>query len=61
MGTMMSVVISGIITFINTGMDASYPMRRAQAWFVACCIAVPMAVIFSPIARRWAEALSAAK
>ena len=36
MSGMMSLLMSGVITFINTGMDSEFIYRWMPAFFVAC-------------------------
>lgn len=57
MGTMMSVIMSGFITYVNTGLGGDFILRWLRAWAVAWVIAVPLAVVVGPVARKWAEAL----
>lgn len=57
MGTMMSVIMSGFITLVNTGWDGDFMLRWLRSWAVAWVIAVPLAVMVGPIARKMAERL----
>ena len=59
MGTLMSSVMSGFITLVNTGPGPGFLARCATAWFLAWLIAVPLAALVGPVARRWAETLAA--
>jgi hypothetical protein len=59
MGTFMSFFMSGFITAVNTGLDAGFMQRWLLVAFpLAWLIAVPLAVIFGPMARQMAERLS---
>lgn len=58
MGTFMSLVMSGFVTWINTGMDAGFPARWLRAFGLAWLIAVPLATVLGPLARKWAERLA---
>lgn len=58
---MMGVIMSGVITFINTGLDGGFPAR----WLKAFAIGFPIAFIsmqaISPLARRLAATLVSRK
>ena len=48
----MSIIISLVITYINTGMDSVFLIRLSKAWLVAFPIAIIAAVIVSPLAKK---------
>jgi hypothetical protein len=59
MGTFMSFFMSGFITAVNTGIDAGLPFRwLAVAFPLAWVVAVPLAVLFGPVARQLAERMA---
>ena len=50
MGFGMSLLMTLIITYINTGMDSGYLDRFLKAWAVGLPIAISTALIVGPIA-----------
>ena len=50
MGFGMSLLMTLIITYINTGMDSGYIDRFLKAWAVGLPIAISTALIVGPIA-----------
>ncbi len=61
MGTFMSFFMSGFITAVNTGLQAGFAERWLLVAFpLAWVMAVPLAVVFGPMARQLAERLSRA-
>ena len=48
MGFGMSLLMTLIITYINTGMDNEYPQRFFRAWVVSLPIAIVTALIVGP-------------
>lgn len=52
MSGMMSLLMSGVITFINTGIDAGFPGRWAPAFLVAWGVAFPLVTFIAPLASR---------
>ena len=48
----MSIIMSLVITYINTGMDGEFLMRWSKAWLVAFPIAIIAAIIVSPLAKK---------
>jgi hypothetical protein len=58
MGTLMSFLMSGFITAVNTGIGAGFIGRWAIAFPIAWLAAVPLAILFTPWARALAERLA---
>ncbi|BES69308.1 hypothetical protein RE428_03260 [Marinobacter nanhaiticus D15-8W] len=53
----MSILMSGIITFINTGLTAGFGGRWLQAFIVAWAVAFPLVSVIAPVARRMTDKL----
>ena len=53
MGFGMSLLMTLIITYINTGMDSGYLDRFLKAWAVGLPIAISTALIVGPIAKKF--------
>ena len=58
MGFGMSLLMTLIITFINTGYDNEYFMRFLKAWSVGLPIAIIVSLLVGPIAKRFVDILS---
>ena len=56
MSGIMSLLMSGVITIINTGLAGSFLHRWLAAWVVAWAVAFPLVVFVAPLARRMTEA-----
>ncbi|WP_260523775.1 DUF2798 domain-containing protein [Marinobacter arenosus] len=52
MSGIMSFLMSGVITLINTGIDAGFPNRWAAAGLVAWGVAFPLVTFIAPLAGR---------
>jgi len=50
MSGMMSLLMSGVITFINTGIDNEFVYRWLLAFLVALAVAFPLVTFIAPIA-----------
>jgi len=48
----MSIIMSLVITYINTGMDSEFLIRWSKAWLVAFPIAIIAAINVSPVAKK---------
>ena len=48
----MRIIMSLVITYINTGMDSEFLIRWNKAWLVAFPIAIIAAIIVSPVAKK---------
>jgi hypothetical protein len=48
----MSIVMSGIITAVNTGLEGNFFYRWFMAWIVALPLAFIAGNIFAPISRK---------
>ena len=58
MGFGMSLFMTLIITYINTGMDGHYPRRFCKAWSVGLPIAIATSLLVGPIAKRFVERIT---
>ena len=56
MSCIMSLMISGIITLINTGMSDGFLSRWIGARLVAWAIAFPLVIFIAPLAGKMADA-----
>lgn len=56
MSGMMSLLMSGVITVINTGLAGAFLHRWLAAWVVAWVVAFPLVVFIAPMARRMTDA-----
>ena len=54
----MSIIMSLLITYINTGMDSEFLIRWSRAWFVAFPIAIIAAFIVTPFAKRISDKIT---
>ena len=52
MGLGMSIIMTLVITFINTGMDSEYLNRWFKAWLAGFPIAVLASGLMAPIAKK---------
>ena len=51
----MSLLMTLIITYINTGFDINYPKRFLKAWTVGLPIAIATSLIVGPIVKRFVD------
>ena len=58
MGFGMSLLMTLIITFINTGYDNEYFMRFLKAWSVGLPIAIFVSLLVGPISKRFVDNIS---
>tara|TARA_B100000579_G_scaffold98067_1_gene77769 strand:- start:857 stop:1036 length:180 start_codon:yes stop_codon:yes gene_type:complete len=58
MGFGMSLLMTLIITYINTGMDSGYLDRFLKAWVVGLPIAISTALIVGPIAKKFVDKIT---
>ena len=58
MGFGMSLLMSLIITFVNTGMDSDYINRFLKAWVVGLPIAIAAALLIGPIAKKFVDKIT---
>ncbi len=56
MSGIMSFLMFGVITLINTGIDRGFTMRWLAAWLVAWGVAFPLVTFIAPLAGRMTEA-----
>ena len=58
MGFGMSLLMTLIITFINTGMDEQFINRFLKAWSISFPIAISAILIVAPIARKFVDKIT---
>ena len=58
MGFGMSLFMTLIITFINTGMDSDFPRRFFKAWSVGLPIAIATSLLVGPIAKKFVDRIT---
>ena len=58
MGFGMSLFMTLIITYINTGMDSDYPKRFFKAWSVSLPIAIATSLLVGPIAKKFVDRIT---
>ena len=58
MGFLMSLLMTLIITFVNTGMDAEYTQRFLKAWTVSLPIAIGTALLVGPFAKKFVDKIT---
>ncbi|MEE4249734.1 MAG: DUF2798 domain-containing protein, partial [Alcanivoracaceae bacterium] len=52
MSCFMSLLMSGVITLINTGLDWQLPLRWLKAWIIAWAVAFPLISFIAPLSHR---------
>ena len=58
MGFGMSLLMTLIITFINTGMDSRYIFRFLKAWSVSLPIAIITALLVGPPIKKFVDKIT---
>ena len=58
MGFGMSLLMTLIITFINTGMDVQFINRFIKAWSISFPVAIIAILIVAPIARKFVDKIT---
>ena len=58
MGFGMSLMMTMIITYINTGMDSEYINRFLKAWVVSRPIAIVAALVVGPITKNFVDKIT---
>ena len=58
MGFGMSLMMTLIITYINTGMDSEYLNRFLKAWVVSLPIAIVAALFVGPITKNFVDKIT---
>ena len=58
MGFSMSLIMTLIITYINTGMDNEYLNRFMKAWIVGLPIAITAAFLVGPLAKKFVDKIT---
>ena len=54
----MSLLMTLIITFVNTGMDNGYTNRFLKAWIFSLPIAIGTALFVGPFAKRFVDKIT---
>ena len=58
MGFGMSLLMTLIITYINTGMDEKFVNRFLKAWAISFPIAITAILIVAPITRKFVDKIT---
>jgi len=58
MGFGMSLLMTLIITYVNTGMDKGYLIRFLKAWAVGLPIAITTALLVGPITKKFVDKIT---
>ena len=58
MGFGMSLLMTLIITYINTGIDEEFITRFAKAWSVSFPVALTAIFIVAPLARKFVDKIT---
>jgi hypothetical protein len=58
MGFCMSLFMTLIITYVNTGMDYGYINRFLKAWIVGLPIAITTALLVGPVAKKFVDKIT---
>jgi len=58
MGFLMSLFMTLIITYINTGMDSDYTSRFLKAWIISLPIAIATSLFLGPITKRFVDKIT---
>ena len=58
MGFGMSLMMTLIITYINTGMDSQYINRFFKAWVVSLPIAIIAALVVGPMTKNFVDKIT---
>ena len=58
MGFLMSLLMTLIITYINTGMDSYYPNRFFKAWTVSLPIAIATSLFLGPVTKKFVDKIT---
>mgnify|MGYP001242817152 FL=1 len=58
MGFGMSLLMTLIITYVNTGLDNGYIGRFLKAWAVGLPIAITAALLVGPISKKFVDKIT---
>ena len=58
MGFLMSLFMTLIITYINTGMDSDYTNRFLKAWTVSLPIAILTSLLVGPPTKKFVDKIT---
>ena len=58
MGFGMSLLMTLIITYVNTGFDKGYLSRFLKAWVVGLPIAITAALLVGPVAKKFVDKIT---
>ncbi len=54
----MSLLMTLIITYVNTGLDKGYINRFLKAWAVGLPIAITAAILVGPVAKKFVDKIT---
>ena len=58
MGFGMSLIMTLIITYVNTGFDKDYLNRFFKAWTIGLPIAIAAALLVGPVAKKFVDKIT---
>ena len=58
MGLGMSIIMTLVITYINTGMDSEYAQRFFKAWSVSLPIAIITSLVVGPPTKKFVDKIT---
>ena len=58
MGFGMSLIMTLIITYVNTGFDKNYLNRFFKAWTIGLPIAIAAALLVGPVAKKFVDKIT---
>ena len=58
MGFGMSLLMTLVITYVNTGLEDGYISRFLKAWAVGLPIAITAALLVGPIAKKFVDKIT---
>ena len=58
MGLGMSLIMTLVITYINTGMDSEYSQRFFKAWTVSLPIAIITSLVVGPPTKKFVDKIT---
>ena len=58
MGFGMSLLMTLIITYINTGIDSDYTNRFMKAWTISLPIAIATSLFLGPITKKFVDKIT---
>ena len=52
----MVLIVSGVLVALNTGIDASYPLRLLKAYLITWLVAFASLLLVRPLVVKWVAA-----